>query len=103
MRRFVRGLAEGVHLMLTDRDLAVRALAVGTQTNDARALNATYDIYAPLFERDLRLSREALRVAIDQLAVANPRAASMEVERLIEPRFVDELKTSGYIERLYAR
>jgi len=103
VRRFVRGLAEGVHLMLTDRDLAVRALAAGTQTNDARALNATYDIYTPLFERDLRLSREALRTAIDQLAAANPRAASMEVERLIDPRFVDELKASGYVERLYAR
>jgi NitT/TauT family transport system substrate-binding protein len=103
VRRFVRGLAEGVHLMLTDRDLAVRALAAGTQTNDARALNATYDIYTPLFERDLRLSREALRTVIDQLAAANPRAAGIEVERLIDPRFVDELKASGFVERLYAR
>jgi NitT/TauT family transport system substrate-binding protein len=103
VRRFLRGLAEGIHLMRTDRDLALRALGVGTQTSDARALNATYDIYTPLFERDLRLSREALRTAIDQLAATNPRAAGTEVERLIDPRFVDELTRSGFVERLYAR
>jgi hypothetical protein len=40
--------------------VAIRALDVGSQTNDARALGATYGIYTPLFERDLRLSREAL-------------------------------------------
>jgi len=103
VRRFLRGLAEGVHLVRTDRDVAIRALGVGTQTSDARALGATYDIYTPLFERDLRLSREALRTAVDQLAATNPRAASADLDRMIDSRFVDELARSGFVERLYAR
>ncbi len=103
VRRFLRGLAEAVHLVRTDRDLAIRALAAGTQTNDARALAATYDIYTPLFERDLRLSRAAVQTAVDQLAASNPRAAGVDVDRMIDMRFVDELARSGFVDRLYAQ
>jgi NitT/TauT family transport system substrate-binding protein len=102
LRRFLRALAEGIHLVRTDPELAMRALGQGTQTTDARALGVAYDVYTPLFERDLHLSREAVQTAVDQLAASNPRAVGADVSQMIDARFVDELNRSGFVERLYA-
>ena len=89
--------------MNADRALTVRVLRTRTQTDDLRALETTYDIYAPLYQKDLRPSREALRIALDELAATNPRAAGADVDRMLELRFVDELARSGFVERLYGR
>jgi|SRR5579884_725969 len=102
-RRFVRVIAESIRLVQDDRDLALRVLQAQTKTDDPRVLAATYEVYAPLFDRDLRLSREAFQAAIDQLAVSNPRAASASPDAMVDRRFVNELAQSGLLERLGAR
>ena len=38
---------------------------------------------------------------INVMAQSNPKAKSVKPEDLIEPRFVRELQTSGYIDSLY--
>jgi NitT/TauT family transport system substrate-binding protein len=102
-RRFVRAMVEGIHRLLTDRPLAIRALQTYTRNDDPRILDTTYETYAPTYERDLRISRDSLRTALEQLAASNPRAANADVDRLIEPRFVEELARGGLLDRLYAR
>jgi len=100
-RRTLRAVVEAIHRIKTDRATALRSLQGGTKTDDPRALEEGYEIYAPLYERDLRLSREAFRNALEELAHTNPRAASTSPDNLIDSRFVDEIRQSGLIERLY--
>jgi ABC-type nitrate/sulfonate/bicarbonate transport system substrate-binding protein len=102
-RRTIRALAEATYRLKTDRPLALRSLQAGTRTEDQRAIEEAYEVYAPLFERDLRLSPEAFRTAFDELAFNNPRAASADPDGFIDGRFVEELRQSGLVERLYGR
>jgi ABC-type nitrate/sulfonate/bicarbonate transport system substrate-binding protein len=102
-RRMLRALVESIHRLREDRPLAIRVLQAETRIDDPRAVEESYDIYTPLFERDLRLSREAFRAALEELARTNPRAADANADSLMDPRFVDEIRQSGLVERLYAR
>jgi hypothetical protein len=36
-------------------------------------------------------------------ALTDPRAAKVKAEEMVELRFVDELRKSGFIEKLYGR
>jgi NitT/TauT family transport system substrate-binding protein len=100
-RRTIRAIAEATYRIKTDRPLAVRSLQTGTRTEDQRAIEEAYEVYAPLFERDLRLSHEAFRTAFEELAHNNPRAASADPASFMDGRFVDELRQSGLVDRLY--
>jgi NitT/TauT family transport system substrate-binding protein len=103
IRRVLRGVMAGVHRVKTDRPLAVSVLQTWTRTEDVRAVEDTYDLYTPLFERDLRLSEEAFRTALDEHARDNPRAASAAPASLMDSRFVDQIVRSGFVDQLYAR
>jgi NitT/TauT family transport system substrate-binding protein len=100
-RRILRGTVAGIHRLQVDRPLALRVLQERTQIDDPKVLAESYELNAPLFERNLRISRAALRSALDGLARTNARAAGADVERVIDPRFVDEIAESGLVERLY--
>jgi NitT/TauT family transport system substrate-binding protein len=100
-RRLIRTQVLAIHRMLTDRPLAIRALLVGTRSEDVSVAERTYDLFGPYFERDLRLSRAAFRTALDDLAQSNPRATGVDPESVLDARFVDEIAASGLVERLY--
>jgi hypothetical protein len=95
-------MVEGTHRLHTDRTLALDALRKYGRNDDPRVLTTTFQTYAPTYEKDLRLSRESLRAALEQLAASNPRAASVSLDQVIESRFVDEIRASGLVECLYA-
>ena len=59
------------------------------------------ELAAPLFERDLRLSRDAFRTALEEHARSNPKASGVDPDTLMDPRFVEEIQRSGLVERLY--
>ncbi len=100
-RRLLPAVVEGIHRTRLDRPLALRALKVETHTEDDRAAEEGYEIYTPLFERDLRLSRDAFRTALEEHARSDPRATSVDPDTLMDPRYVEEIQRSGLIERLY--
>jgi len=103
IRRVLRSVVESIHLIKTDRAQAIRSLQAGTKTDDQRALEEGYEVYAPLFERDLRISHDAVETALEELASRNPRAANTTPDSLIDARFVDEIRQSGLVERLYGQ
>jgi hypothetical protein len=100
-RRLLRSVVEGIHRTHVDRPLSLRVLKTETHTEDDRAVDEGYDIYTPLFERDLRLSRDAFRTALEEHARSNPKASGVDPDTLMDPRFVEEIQRSGLVERLY--
>jgi NitT/TauT family transport system substrate-binding protein len=101
VRRVLRASAEGIHRVKNDRATAMKTLETYAQSDDARANDEAYEIYTPLFERDLRLSREAFKTALEELVRNKPQAASFDADALMDARFVEELRGSGLIQRLY--
>ena len=101
VQRVVRATVEGVHRVKTDRSVALQTLVKYARSEDERANEEAYEIYAPLFERDLRLSRDAFQTALEALAHHNPQATSFDPDALVDSRFVEEITRSGMVQRLY--
>jgi hypothetical protein len=46
---------------------------------------------------------DGLKQTLDVQALTDPRAAKFKAEDMVELRFVDELRKSGFVEKLYSR
>lgn len=100
-RRVLRATVDGIHRVKNDRPAAIKTLESWAKSEDARANDEAYDIYTPLFERDLRISRDAMKTALEELVRSKPNAATFDPDLLMDGKFVDEIRTSGQLQRLY--
>jgi NitT/TauT family transport system substrate-binding protein len=103
VRRVMRSMVEGTHRVKTDRAFTVKVLGEKLKSEDTRANEDAYDIYAPIFERDLRVSRAQFQTALEELARTRPEAANLDPTTMYDNRFVDEIAQSGLVQRLYGR
>jgi ABC-type nitrate/sulfonate/bicarbonate transport system substrate-binding protein len=101
VRRVLRTAVEGVHRTRTDQPLATKVLVEFAKSEDPRANDEAYEVYTPLFERDLKLSTDAYKTALDEMARSKPQAASVDLETLMDKRFIDEIAASGLVDRIY--
>jgi hypothetical protein len=46
---------------------------------------------------------EGLKQTLEVQALTDPRAAKVKAEEMVELRFVDELRKSGFVNKLYGR
>jgi len=46
---------------------------------------------------------EGLKQTLDVQALTDPRAAKVKPEDFVDLRFVDEMRKSGFVEKLYGR
>jgi hypothetical protein len=90
-------------LLKKDRPLAIRLIKKYIRVNDEEAAIG-YDYYlAKHAEGILDLpDRRGLQFVIDDTAKTNPKATGQTPEslRLMEPSVLDEIKKSGFVERI---
>jgi ABC-type nitrate/sulfonate/bicarbonate transport system substrate-binding protein len=100
---FMKAVIESIYLLKKDRLLALRLIKKYIRVNDEEAAIG-YDYYlAKHSEGILDLpDRRGLSFVIEETAKTNPKAAGQTPEslRLLEPSVLDELKKSGFIERV---
>lgn len=100
---FMRAVIESVYLLKKDRALALRLIKKYIRVNDEEAAIG-YDYYlAGHGEGILELpDRRGLTFVIQETAKSNPKAAGQTVEtlKLLEPSVLDEIKKSGFVERV---
>ncbi len=81
---FLKGIAEGVARTKNDPAAAKRAIAKFTQTEDAKAIDDTYDFYAPYFVTHLALRPEQLSTWFGYLDETEyPAAAKANPQRFL--------------------
>lgn len=100
--RAMEAMAEGVHTYRTDPDFAMRVIQDYTKHDDLRSLRVGYDVERELMAPDLRVDPEAVQATLVEIAATEPRAAQAQVDDFIEPRFVNALASSGFLDRLNA-
>ena len=61
------------------------------------------EAYSDLLEEDLHPSLEGLSDTLSVQAAWDPKAAKAKPQEFLNPRFVDNLKKNGFIDRLYGR
>lgn len=102
VRRFTRGLLEGIKIYKTDREFSLRALEQFTRNADAKMLAALWEEYGNKVIQKVPLpSIEGLQFVMDEVATRNPEAKKLRPADLIDARFVKELEESGFVKALY--
>jgi ABC-type nitrate/sulfonate/bicarbonate transport system substrate-binding protein len=100
---FMKAIVESIYLLKKDRTLALRLIKKYIRVSDEEAAIG-YDYYlAKHSEGILELpDRRGLQFVIEETAKTNPKAAGQTPEslKLLEPSVLDELKKSGFIERV---
>jgi NitT/TauT family transport system substrate-binding protein len=96
--RALRALAQAVHRLQTDREYGIDILGRYTQMDDRELLGATIDHAAPLYQGDLYPSPPAVQAVLD--AEEQPAARNTRPADVTDYRFVDRLRTSGFLDEI---
>ena len=99
----VRALAEGIHVIKTDRTASLATFRALVQDADEQVLDETYERYGQKYIQQIpEPSREGIAAVYQGLA-SDPRVAALHLDDLIDDRVVRGLEAEGYFTRLYPR
>jgi NitT/TauT family transport system substrate-binding protein len=97
----VRAMADAVHFFKTNKKETIRIMAKYTRGAKPHVLEGSWAAYAELLEEDLQPTLEGLRDTLAVQASWDPKAGAAKVENFVDLRFVNNLKTSGFLAKLY--
>jgi NitT/TauT family transport system substrate-binding protein len=103
VQRFVRAYTEAIAIYKNNRDLAMKITSKYTGIKDPAILASTVSFYAPKLARVPYPTIGGIRFVLDQVAVRDPRAKTVNPESFMEVRFVKQLEESGFIQGLYPK
>lgn len=97
----VKALAEAVHFFKTNKDGTIRIMAKYTRGANPKVLEGSWVAYKDLLKEDTQPTIEGLRDTLAVQASWDSKAAHAQAEDFVDPRFVDNLKASGFFDKLY--
>jgi NitT/TauT family transport system substrate-binding protein len=101
---FVRAIIEAMHVIRTKREDGMKILARYTRMSDMRVLAQTYDYHSRMiWPKVPEIQPEDLKLVLEELAEANPKAREIDPAELIYGSIVKDVIASGFVEKLYAR
>jgi NitT/TauT family transport system substrate-binding protein len=101
---FVRAIIEAMHVIRTKREEGMKVLASYTRMSDMRVLAQTYDYHSRMiWPKVPEIQPEDLKLVLEELAEANPKAREIDPAELIYGSIVKDVVASGFVEKLYAR
>jgi NitT/TauT family transport system substrate-binding protein len=102
-RRVVLSMAEAIHFFKTRKEESIKIMAKYTRGVPREILEAAHTANSPLLAEDTYPTLEGLKQTLDVQALTDPRAAKFKAEDMVDLRFVNEMKKSGFVEKLYGR
>jgi ABC-type nitrate/sulfonate/bicarbonate transport system substrate-binding protein len=102
LRRVMRAMVEGIKIYKTDREFSLKALQKYTRNRDQKVLAALWEEFGNgVIQKVPYADAAGFRFVLDEVAVRRPEAKKMNVDELIDNRFVKELEDSGFVKSLY--
>jgi len=101
IRRFLRGLLQGIHAFRTRPDDARQCIRTYLKVEDPEILTAVYAYYSRLAEPKPYIPMEGIRLILDDVALRNPQARTAKPDDFVDARLLKEIDDSGFIDRLY--
>jgi NitT/TauT family transport system substrate-binding protein len=99
--KMVKALADAVHFFKTNKKETIRIMAKYTRGAKPDVLEGSWLAYSELLEEDLHPTLEGLRDTLAVQAAWDPKAASAKARDFVDLRFVNNLKKSGFLAKLY--
>jgi ABC-type nitrate/sulfonate/bicarbonate transport system substrate-binding protein len=103
VRRLVWALAESVHFFKTRKDDSIKVMQKYTRGLSRDLLEGAHAVNSQIIVEDTYPTIEGLKQTLEVQSLTDPRAAKVKAEEMVDLRFVDELKKSGFLEKLYGR
>jgi NitT/TauT family transport system substrate-binding protein len=100
VRRVVLAMTESVHFFKTHKEESIKVMQKYTRGLSRDVLEGAYAANAGLLVDDGYPTLEGLRQTLEIQALTDPRAAKAKAEDFVELRFVDEVRKSGFVEKL---
>ena len=98
---FVKALAEAVQFYKNNKEPVKKIMQKYTRGQERPVLEGAYAAYDELLVKDTYPTMEGLKNTLDVQSAFDPKAVNAKVEDLVDLRFVNELKKSGFIDKLY--
>jgi NitT/TauT family transport system substrate-binding protein len=99
----VEAIAAGVHFFKTNKEDSIKIMSKYTRGANREILEGAYSAYSQLFVEDTYPTLEGLRNTLEVQSSWDPKAAKAKAEDFVDLRFVDRLRSSGFIDKLYGR
>lgn len=100
VKRFVKGYAEAIHVIKTDRERTQRVFAQRMRLDDPEILRATYDYYAPRFSFPPRVDLAGIKETLEFYAETNPQLKNRSPQEFVDHAILDELEKEGFFRSL---
>jgi NitT/TauT family transport system substrate-binding protein len=103
VRRVVWAMAESIHFYKTHKEESIKVAQKYTRGLSRDILEGAYAANTALLVEDTYPTLEGLKGTLDVQALTDARAAKAKAEDFVELRFVNELRKSGFVDKLYGR
>lgn len=101
VRRVVKSVVEGIHLMRTHPEVAKRAIGKRMQIKDEKELEEAYQLLHGFIQTKPYPSLEGFKTIFAELSKTLPKARTADPKDFVDTRFLEELDRSGFIDGLY--
>jgi ABC-type nitrate/sulfonate/bicarbonate transport system substrate-binding protein len=103
VRRVVWSMAESIHFFKTRKEESIKIMQKYTRGLPRHVLEGAHAANSELLVEDTYPTLDGLKNTLEVQAATDPRAAKFKAEDMVELRFVDEMRKSGFVDKLYGR
>ena len=103
MTKFVRALAEAIHIFKTDKDSTMKIISKFTRITNPNSLERTHQAFAKLLPETPTPSPEGVKTYLDYLSATRPEAAKVNPKEFVDLSSVQEVQASGFIRQMYSK
>ncbi|HME60438.1 MAG TPA: ABC transporter substrate-binding protein [Candidatus Binatia bacterium] len=99
--KMVKAMASAVHFFKTNKKESIQIMAKYTRGAKPHVLEGSWVAYSELLEEDLYPTLDGLGDTLAVQATWDAKAAKVKAEDFVDLRFVENLKKSGFLTKLY--
>jgi len=103
VRRVVWSMAETIHFYKTHKEESIRVMQKYTRGLPRDVLEGAFAANSALLVEDTYPTLDGLKQTLEVQALTDARAGKAKAEDFVELRFVDDMKKSGFVDKLYGR
>jgi ABC-type nitrate/sulfonate/bicarbonate transport system substrate-binding protein len=102
VKRFLMAYAEATYQFKTDKEKGMAVYRQRLKQDNVRALEETYQYFAPKFAFPIRISRSGMENTVEMMVKENSKIDA-NVDRYMDERIVMELEKEGFFKRISGR
>ena len=103
VERYIRATIKGTYRLMTDAQFGMQVVRKHSGTDDPKVLEETYNYYRDVYVKDGYPALDALQFSIDLAAEEIPDARNAKPEQFVDLTFIDKIKASGLVEKLWGK